>query len=190
VVETRDRLAELCRDHRLGTEMIEQCQDLDQVLDRALTECERLIEAKKPAAKQRLQQLHGLLQLVREASAMQSQGAVLDELGQKLESAVELDHGTQRVTVPVDIELLGELFASVARLCHKINNPLTSIMGRAQMLQMKVQQGDGDEKLGRSVEVIEESSKRVAALVQELANLICQGRKEFVEHYDSSSGSL
>jgi len=190
VAETRDRLAELCRDHRLGTEMIEQSQDLDQVLGRALTECERLIEAKTPAAKHRLRQLHGLLQLVREASTLQSQGAVLDELDQKLESAVGPAHGTQRATVNVDIELLGELFTSVARLCHKINNPLTSIMGRAQMLQMKVKQGDGDEKLGKSVEVIEGSSKRVAALVQELANLVCQGRKEFVEHYDSSKGSL
>ena len=190
MAETRERLAGLCRDHRLGTEMIEQSQDLDQVLDRALAECDRLIEAKKPAAKQRLQQVQGLLQLVREASALQSQGAVLDELDQRLASAAGLDHGTQRVTVNVDIALLGELFASVARLCHKINNPLTSIMGRAQMLQLRIKQSEGDEKLGKSVEVIEESSKRVAALVQELANLVCQGRKEFVEHYDSSNGSL
>ena len=53
---------------------------------------------------------------------------------------------------------------------------------------MKVAQ-DGDERLAKSVAVIEESGRRVADLVQELANLVCQGKKEFVESYDSKTGS-
>jgi signal transduction histidine kinase len=93
--------------------------------------------------------------------------------------------------VQVDVEVLGELLSNLARLCHKINNPLTSVMGRAQMMQMKMQkQGDDNDPAKKSVAVIEESAKRVAGLVQEMANLVCQGRKEFVEHcnYDSKAG--
>lgn len=88
----------------------------------------------------------------------------------------------------IDAEKLGALFTALSRLCHQINNPLTSVMGRAQMLQMKVAQG-GDEQLAKSTAVIEESAKRVADLVQELANLVCQAKKEFVESYDSKTGS-
>lgn len=88
----------------------------------------------------------------------------------------------------VDAEMLGELFSSLSRLCHQINNPLTSVMGRAQMLNMKVAQG-GDEQLAKSATVIEESARRVADLIQELANLVCQGKKQFVESYDSKAGS-
>jgi signal transduction histidine kinase len=109
-----------------------------------------------------------------------------DRLQRNLEATLaQLDGDVVR---PVDIEQLGELLGAVSRLCHKINNPLTSIMGRAQMLQMKVKQGQ-DEQLAKSVAVIEESAKRVAALVQELANLICQARKEYVESYDSANSS-
>jgi nitrogen-specific signal transduction histidine kinase len=98
--------------------------------------------------------------------------------------AIRNDDGIQTI----DGEMLGELFTSLSRLCHQINNPLTSVMGRAQMLQMKVAPG-GDEQLAKTAAVIEESAKRVAKLVQELANLVCQGKKEFVESYDSKTGS-
>ena len=91
-------------------------------------------------------------------------------------------------TAEVDVRALGELFSTLSRLCHKINNPLTSIMGRAQLLQAKVKKSR-DDGLGKSVGVIEESSKRVAGLVQELATLVVQGRTEFAESYDSSKGS-
>jgi signal transduction histidine kinase len=109
-----------------------------------------------------------------------------DRLQRSLEATLAQLEGN--VVRPVDIEQLGELLGSVSRLCHKINNPLTSIMGRAQMLQLKVKQGQ-DEQLAKSIAVIEESAKRVAALVQELANLVCHARKEFVESYDSNNNS-
>ena len=44
-----------------------------------------------------------------------------------------------------------ELCSDVARLCHKINNPLTSLMGRAQMLQM--QPDPTPEKIAKASEV-------------------------------------
>ena len=110
----------------------------------------------------------------------------LAEPQQHVDDSMADRHGDGLQTI--DAEMLGELFSSLSRLCHHINNPLTSVMGRAQMLQMKVAQG-GDEQLAKSAAVIEESARRVADLVQELANLVCQGRKEFVERYDSKTGS-
>ena len=88
----------------------------------------------------------------------------------------------------LDVEKLGEVFGSLSRLCHRINNPLTSIMGRSQMLQLKFNDCE-NEQLAKSVGVIDESARRVAALIQELANVVCQARKELVEDYDSSNGS-
>ena len=88
----------------------------------------------------------------------------------------------------VDLEALGELFGNLSRLCHKINNPLTSIMGRAQMVRQAARP-DADPKSIKAMEVIDESAQRVAALVQEVANLLCVGRKQFLENYDSNTGS-
>ena len=90
------------------------------------------------------------------------------------------------------------MFDDLLVLCHKINNPLTSVLGRAQILQLKLGQGGESALEAKPVKVIEESAKRVAALVQELANVLCVGRKVFVDktlpRYDStvsndSSGS-
>ena len=211
MAETRTQLAELCRDHAIGMELIEQSRDLEQVLDRTLAECERRIGSGGSNPDDRLRQLSGLVQLARTTRSLQSRGASLEDARDVERALVEVDRTLSNASVnaeklqrrlddamveldavspgpPIDRQLLNELFGSIARLCHKINNPLTSIMGRAQMLQLKVKQGP-DEQLAKSVGVIEESSKRVADLVQELANLICQGRKKFAETYDSSNGS-
>ncbi len=89
-------------------------------------------------------------------------------------------------------EKLGGLFDELLVLCHKINNPLTSVLGRAQIMQLKLA-GDTESPWTKPIRVVEESAKRVAALVQELANLLCVGRKVFVDRtvrdYDSSSPS-
>ncbi len=77
------------------------------------------------------------------------------------------------VAAATDLE---EVFEIQAQLCHKINNPLTSIMGRAQILQMK---HGSDEKLSKEIAVIEESSKRVAALIREMAHVVCDAKARF-----------
>ena len=89
-------------------------------------------------------------------------------------------------------EQLKQLFDEMLVLCHKINNPLTSVLGRAQIMQLKLH-GDAASPLAKPVQVVEESAKRVAGLVQELANALCVGRKVFVERtlqdYDSTNSS-
>jgi signal transduction histidine kinase len=70
-------------------------------------------------------------------------------------------------------ERLHGLFADQAELCHKINNPLTSLIGRAQILRLK---GGQDPTVAKATEVIEASAKRVAELVRELSQKIHEGR--------------
>jgi signal transduction histidine kinase len=71
-----------------------------------------------------------------------------------------------------------ELLGRMSLLHHKINNPLTSLMGRAQMLPIKLRQGD-TEQVAKAAEVIEESSRRLAALVLELARAVSEARERF-----------
>jgi len=206
VPEARTDLAQLCREHDITEDLVRQSQDLDQVLDRTLNEFERRIRG----ADSRPKQLLGLVCLARTSRELKSRGLSLedirrteqamDRVDREIRDAEARNRTLQRhlettmaemvrdagETAEVDVRALGELFSTLSRLCHKINNPLTSIMGRAQMLQAKVKEDDG---LGKSVGVIEESSKRVAGLIQEMANLVVQGRKEFAEDYDSSRGS-
>lgn len=62
-----------------------------------------------------------------------------------------------------------EMRERVAELAHRINNPLTSLIGRAQLLQMNPA---ADEKTRRAAEVIQESATRVADYVKELATVV------------------
>jgi len=56
-----------------------------------------------------------------------------------------------------------------SELCHKINNPLTTVMGRAQLLQLKC--GDNPD-VASAAKLIEESSRQVAGLVREMSHII------------------
>lgn len=71
-------------------------------------------------------------------------------------------------------ERLNETCAALSRLAHAMNNPLTSLIGRAQLLRMG---SGGDEKIGRAVQVIEESAARLTAHVQELGTLASDVRQ-------------
>lgn len=205
--ETRTRLIELCSAKAIDRDLVDQSRDLTQVLDRTLAECERRV-ASDPATDPR--ELVALVELARTTLTLQSSGASLEESTRAAEALDRVDRDLNEAQArserlqkdlndtlddleaaglrSVDTELLGELFVTLSKLCHKINNPLTSIMGRAQILQLKCKDGS-DAQLAKSVGVIEDSARRVAALVQEQANLICQAKKEFTESYDSSSGS-
>jgi signal transduction histidine kinase len=70
-----------------------------------------------------------------------------------------------------------EIWEQMASLSHKINNPLTSLIGRAQLLKQR--QGN-DEYVRHAAEVIEESSKRVADYLRELTGLVKTCQEEVV----------
>jgi signal transduction histidine kinase len=61
----------------------------------------------------------------------------------------------------------------LADLSHKINNPLTSLLGRAQLLR---QRENTDPYVVRAAEVIEECSRRIADHLREISSLVKEHR--------------
>jgi signal transduction histidine kinase len=73
------------------------------------------------------------------------------------------------------MERFGDLLKSLGVLSHKINNPLTALMGRAQILGMKQ---DLDPEVRKAAEVIEDSARRIAGYIRELAATVKEGKEE------------
>ena len=86
---------------------------------------------------------------------------------------------TTTVTQETDLD---QVFETQAKLCHKINNPLTSLMGRAQLLETRQQ---NDPYVQSSCQVIAESSRRIAEYVRELAQLVREGREHVSDSADA-----
>jgi len=84
----------------------------------------------------------------------------------------------RRVQERHQIEKLAEVMKTLSVLSHKINNPLTSLMGRAQILQMKK---GTDPNVCKAAQVIEESARRIADYIRELAIVVKEGRSEALE---------
>jgi signal transduction histidine kinase len=76
------------------------------------------------------------------------------------------------------LEKLGEVLRTIGVLSHKINNPLTALLGRAQLLKANKSSDPG---VIKAAGVIEESSQRIAELIRELAGVVKEGRQEAVE---------
>jgi signal transduction histidine kinase len=66
-----------------------------------------------------------------------------------------------------------EVWDQLADLSHKINNPLTSLLGRAQLLRNR---GSSDPYVARAAEVIEECSRRIADHLREITALVKEHR--------------
>jgi len=78
----------------------------------------------------------------------------------------------------VRLEKLAEVLRTLSVLSHKINNPLTALLGRAQILQAH---RSADPAITKAAAVIEESSLRIAELIRELARVVKEGRHEALD---------
>jgi signal transduction histidine kinase len=76
------------------------------------------------------------------------------------------------------LEKTAELMRTLAVLSHKINNPLTSLLGRAQILQSRK---TDDPHVCKAAAVIEESSRRIADYIRELVLVVREGREEALQ---------
>ncbi len=159
-------LVELCRGYGIGTELLERCTDVDQLLSEVLREYERgledlpldgLEEAAGPSTVQEARRLRGLLLLASHIAEL------------KVQAADDERHRKER---------LAEVMHTLGVLSHKINNPLTALMGRAQILQARK---GTDPAVVKSAEVISESAQRIADLVKELAIVVKQARQDVPE---------
>lgn len=83
-------------------------------------------------------------------------------------------------------EAWAERLRALGKMCHDINNPLTALMGRAQILKMR---GDTDPHVKKAADTIEQSAKQVAELIRQLAHMVRQGRDEALRAAGESSPS-
>jgi PAS domain-containing protein len=272
-------LAELCRVHDIGMELIERCDDLDQFLDRVLEEYERrLADLPEDALAERgpedpvaARKLRALLMFATQAAALKEKAEAASELRDRSRSLEQIhahlagvmgamgagilmlgcdgtvlrcnraaaamlgadeetvagrpapdfvsavppegdgevarQHGGARQVLLVArrvledgrgevvllsdvtarhqeieerhrVERLGEVLRTLSVLSHKINTPLTALMGRAQILQAK--QGT-DPQVVKAATVIQESAQRIAELIRELAQVVKSGHQEAVD---------
>jgi two-component system sensor histidine kinase FlrB len=75
-------------------------------------------------------------------------------------------------------ERFSELLRTLGVLSHKINNPLTSLLGRAQLLRMRAKL---DPDVRKASQVIEDSAKRIAEYIRELAAVVKDGKAEALQ---------
>jgi signal transduction histidine kinase len=103
-------------------------------------------------------------------------GLIIDEKSRRrLEDVLaELDTGVESGELH-QIDKMHEMLQALGVLSHKINNPLTSLMGRVQLLRVRK---DTDPKTQKAAEVIEESARRIADHIRELANIVREGREQ------------
>jgi signal transduction histidine kinase len=78
----------------------------------------------------------------------------------------------------VRLEKLSEVLKTLSVLSHKINNPLTALLGRAQILQSHKTSDPG---VVKAAAVIEDASLRIADLIRELAQIVKDGRQGAVD---------
>jgi len=76
------------------------------------------------------------------------------------------------------LQKVSEILRTLSTLSHKINNPLTSLLGRVQLLKLGA---EADPKTIKATGVIEESGYQIARLIKELGHVVKQGRREVEE---------
>ena len=171
-------LADLCRQHGVALDLLQESRDIDDLIERVIGDFEAHggshssdIATPGDGDEQARHDLRGLVAFACRASVLRDRAAT-----SAAAARFELIGG---VSAPPDsdaarIEKLGDLLATVGVLIHKINNPLTALVGRAQLLRM---QGELPPRVVRGAEVIEESSRRIAELTRELASRVKEGRR-------------
>jgi signal transduction histidine kinase len=157
-------LAELCRIHDIGLDLIERSNDLDELLERILEEYEA-----------RLHDLPNDALDLRADSLSLATAKKLRALTMFASQAVAIKARAEETEKRHRIEKLNEVLRTLSVLAHKINNPLTALLGRAQLLRTYP---NVDPKIQKTVSVIDESATRIADLVKELAGVVKKGKQE------------
>ena len=172
LAERAPGLDSLCRLHEQAVEMIGENAAPEELLERALDEYERQIRelpdaALRPGSEGEQVEALRLLELM----LLARQAAALRE---RVESEAQKER-EQRERARA--ERLERALQAVRVMTHRINNPLTTILGRAQMLGVKLERGN---EAARAVTAIEESARRIAVLVRGLAEAARSGEEQSI----------
>lgn len=119
------------------------------------------------------------LRSVKEMHAIAERAAMLEVTNQVIEEKVvkrthELMKAEEKLIHTSRLAAVGELAAGVA---HEINNPLTAIMGHAQLLFLKAENKEALESsiIQESCKIIESSTRRCKAITEGLLNFSRRG---------------
>ena len=104
--------------------------------------------------------------------------AMFGDPGSAVVLLTDVTERNRAVEERVRLEKLAEVLRTLSVLSHKINNPLTALLGRAQILQA---QKAGDPAVAKAAGVIEDASIRIADLIRELAQVVKDGRQDAVD---------
>jgi signal transduction histidine kinase len=98
--------------------------------------------------------------------------------GSEVVLVTDVTERNRAVEERVRLEKLSEVLKTLSVLSHKINNPLTALLGRAQILQAHK---TSDPSVVKAAAVIEDASLRIAELIRELAQVVKDGRQGAVD---------
>ena len=104
--------------------------------------------------------------------------AMSGDPGSEVVLVTDVTQRNRAVEERVRLEKLAEVLKTLSVLSHKINNPLTALLGRAQILQAN---RSSDPGVAKAAAVIEEASLRIAELIRELAQVVRDGHQDAVD---------
>lgn len=178
-LEMASELAELCRARGIGREWIARSRTVDELVACVLDQCEKKLSTASAGRGtdevEKLRQVQDLLGFAQKAMVVRARTESAPRLVCGVEDLERIRAGSAGADALEAGERTAELLAEIGGLCHQINNPLTSLMGRVQILRMKP--GSDAAAVERALTVIEESARRVALHVQELGHLVGRERE-------------
>src|SRR5262245_32714873 len=111
-------------------------------------------------------------------SLLVARRAMSGDPGSEVVLMTDVTERNRAVEERVRLEKLAEVLKTLSVLSHKINNPLTALLGRAQMLQA---QTSAEPAVVKAAAVIEEASLRIAELIRELAQVVKEGHQDAID---------
>jgi two-component system, NtrC family, sensor kinase len=125
---------------------------------------------------------------IRSARRLQALSDELAKANTQLTATLERLESTQAQLIQAEkLSAIGQLVAGVA---HELNNPLTSVIGFAQLLESEWRTGDAPrsaEAIGQDLRRIAEESGRAASIVR---NLLAFARRQTAERAPQDVGEL
>jgi signal transduction histidine kinase len=104
--------------------------------------------------------------------------AMSGDPGSEVVLVTDVTERNRAVEERVRLEKLAGVLKTLSVLSHKINNPLTALLGRAQMLHAHP---SSEPSVAKAAAVIEDASLRIAELIRELAQVVKDGHQDAVD---------
>ncbi len=172
-----------------GLTMIDKCVDSNELITLILDEYERRFNEMPTTAivpkgdstqeKWEKEKVKSLMMFATQAVSLKEKSLFIRQLKEKNHALKRAMEEQKRLEAElVEAERLKAILQVVGTLNHEINNPLTVILGRSQLLSRKFD--PSDKKILRSLRDIKEEAERIRDVVFKLSKVIKPSTKEYV----------